>query len=118
MLAKINGHSTAALQLMKQCPQLLDAANNNGLNPVQHAINFQNRAMYLALIDHGATPVEDKSMAMFPLSQTTSNIFCELSRDGRDALGISLYMAKKLISQIDPDDDDELGRSLPSSTMP
>lgn len=65
--------------------------------------------MYLALLDHGATPVTDQTLDLFPLSQITSNIFCDISRDGKDALSISLYMTKKLISQIDPDDDDELG---------
>lgn len=109
MMARKNGHKTAALKLMKQCPELLDVADNSGVTPILHAIDFQSQAMYLALLDHGATPAEDKSMTLFPLHQITSNTFAELSRDGKDALAISLYMAKKLISQIDPDDDDELG---------
>lgn len=33
MLARINGHATAALQLMKRCPHLLDVADNNGVTP-------------------------------------------------------------------------------------
>lgn len=109
MLARINGHATAALQLMKRCPHLLDVADNNGVTPLRHAMDYRNQAMYLALLDHGATPVTDQTLDLFPLSQITSNIFCDISRDGKDALSISLYMAKKLISQIDPDDDDELG---------
>lgn len=109
MMARKNGHSTAALKLMKQCPALLDVADNNGVTPLQHAIDFQNWAMYYALLDHGATPAKDRPANLFPLSQITSNSFCDLSRDGKDALGIALYMTKKLISQIDPDDDDELG---------
>ncbi len=108
MMARINGHSTAALQLMKHCPEMLDVANKNGVTPLQHAMDFQNQAMYLALLDHGATPAADRSINLFPLSQITSNVFCELSSNGKDALGIALYMTKKLISQLDPDDDDEL----------
>lgn len=108
MLARINGHSTASLQLMKHCPELLDIADNNGVTPLRHAIDFQNQAMYLALLDHGATPVTDQTINLFPLRQITSNVFCDIAGSGRDALVIALYMTQKLISQIDPDDDDEL----------
>lgn len=109
MMARKNGHSTAALTLMKQCPELLDVADKNGVTPLQHAVDFQNWAMYYALLDHGAAPGENRPANIFPLSQITSNIFCDLSRDGKDALGIALYMTKKLLSQFDPDDEDELG---------
>ncbi len=109
MMARKNGHSTAALTLMKQCPELLDVADKNGVTPLQHAVYFQNWAMYYALLDHGATPGENRPENIFPLSQITSNIFCDLVRDGKDALGIALYMTKKLLSQFDPDDEDELG---------
>lgn len=109
MMARKNGHSTAALTLMKQCPELLDVADKNGLTPLQHAVYFQNWAMYYALLDHGAAPGENRPENIFPLSQITSNIFCDLDRDGKDALGIALYMTKKLLSQFDPDDEDELG---------
>ena len=109
MMARRNGHETASLKLMKQCPELLDVSDNNGVTPIRLAINFQNQAMYLALIDHGATPVTDKPITMFPLRQITSNIWANVSRDNRDSLALSLFMTKKLISQLDPDDDDELG---------
>lgn len=109
MLARINGHNTAALQLMKHCPELLDVAGKDNMTPLQHAIEYRNQAMYLALLDHGATPVTDQAIDLFPLSQITSNVFCDSSSSGKDNLSIALYMTQKLISQIDPDDDDELG---------
>lgn len=109
MMARKNGHSTAALRLMEKCPELLDVPDQNGVTPLQHAINFRNHAMYHALLGHGARPVSDSSMNDFPLSQVTSNAFCDVSGDSRDALALALYMTEKMILQIDPDDDDEIG---------
>jgi len=107
MLARRNGHRTASLALMEQCPELVNIADSHGVTPIQHAVDFGSQAMYLALIDHGASPVPQ--MDLFPLSQITSNIFCDVNRNDKDSLSIALYMAKKLIRQIDPDDDDEIG---------
>lgn len=107
MMAMRNGHKTAALALMKHCPQMVNTANKMGVTPVAHAVDYRDEAMYLALTDHGAAPVP--KMELFPLSQITSNIFCDVSQDNKDALSIALYMTNKLIRQIDPDDDDELG---------
>lgn len=109
MLARRNGHDTAALQLMKHCPELLDVANNNGVTPVMHAVDFKNNAMYLALIDHGATPVPNEYIEQFPLSQITCNVFGSIYPDNKDSLSVGLYMAEKMIRQTDPDDDDEMG---------
>ncbi len=109
MLALKNGYTTAALKLMKQCPELLDVADQQGRTPAKHAISFRNQAMYIALTDHGAAPVEDEDIELFPLSQITDNAFSNVFRDGKDALSIALYLAQKLISKIDPDDDDDLG---------
>ncbi len=107
MMARLNGHKTAALELMKRCPEMVHTANKSGVTPVAHAVDYRNQAMYLALIDHGADPVPE--MELFPLSQITSSTFCDVRRDDKDALSIALYMTNKLIRQIDPDDDDELG---------
>ncbi len=110
MMARRNGHKTAALQLMERCPEMVNMANKRGVTPISHAVDFCDRAMYLALIDHGAAP--DPNMDLFPLSQITSNIFCDVGQDNKDALSIALYMTKKLIQHIDPDDDDELGEVM------
>ena len=109
MMALRNGHYTGAFHLMEQCPELLDVANKKGITPAKNAISFRDQAMYLALTDHGAAPVTDEPVELFPLSQLTNNAFADIGRDGQDALCIALFMAQKMISQIDPDDDDEIG---------
>ena len=110
MLARRNDHCTASLQLMEHCPELLDMANKDGETPPKRAALFRNMTMYLVMLDYGATPVEDNSMTMLPLSQIVSNTFGDVSRTNKDALSLALYLTKKLISQLDPDDDDELGK--------
>ena len=110
MMARRNGHNTAALELMERCPEMVNVANKRGLTPIEHAIEFHNEAMYLALKQHGADPVP--KMDLFPLSQITSNFFCKVSRESRDALGLALYLTKMLIRQIDPDDEDEFGEVM------
>lgn len=108
MMAMRNGHRTAALQLMKACPEMVNIADKKGMTPIQYAVNFYNQAMYLALKDHGADPAP--GMELPPLSQITSNLFADVQRDNMDGLSIALYMTEKLIRQVDPDDDDELGQ--------
>ena len=109
MMARRNGHITAALRLMEKCPELLNVANHRGVTPILHAIDYKNQAMYLALIDHGALPDPEQSMELFPISQIINNLFAHAADDNKDGLSIALYMTKKLLTQIDPDDDDELG---------
>lgn len=109
LLALMNNHRTAAMKLMEQCPQMLDQANRQGVTPVSHTVSWQDQAMYLALTDHGAAPADREEIQLFPLSQITGNVFCDVSGDNRDALSIALYLTKKLVEQADLDDDDELG---------
>ena len=107
MMARRNGHNTAALQLIQRCPEMINTANKNGITPLQHAVEYGNQAMYLALKDHGAEP--SAQMELFPLRQITSNLFAHIGNDNMDGLSIALYMTDKMIRQIDPDDDDEIG---------
>ncbi len=109
MLARRNGHITGALQLMKSCPELLDVENKAGINPVRHAVEYRNMAMYFALLEHGAAKVPDACMELFPLSQITSNAYSGISDDNRDALSMALYLTAKMITRMDPDDEDEVG---------
>lgn len=109
MMAMANGHKTAALKLMGQCPEMLNKANNKGQTPVSRAASFRSEAMYIALTDHGAEPGDVDMGDMFPLSQIASNAFCGINGDDKDGLAIALYLTKKLINQADLDDDDELG---------
>lgn len=109
MMALKHGHKTAALLLMKRCPEMLDTANGNGETPLGRAVSFHDRATYIALTDHGAAPVDASSMPMFPLSQVVSNAFFDVRDDNKDGLSLAMYLVEKLVRQADPDDDDELG---------
>lgn len=109
MTALKNDHKTAALKLMEQCPEMVNTANYEGITPIQYTISFQNRAMYTALKDHGAVPDSNSSLEMFPLSQIASNAFANVHENNLDGLAIAMYLAKKLVEQADPDDDDEFG---------
>ncbi len=110
MMARRNGHKTAAMKLMEQCPEMVNVADKNGVTPIEHAVEYSNQAMYLALIDHGASSAPE--MELFPLSQITNNLFCYVQKEDMDGLCIALYMTKKLIAQVDPDDEDEIGEVL------
>lgn len=107
MMARKNNHVTAAMKLMKQCPEMVNAADGQGMTPIVHAAEYRNQAMYIALKDHGASPAPQ--MDLFPLEQITSNCFGNVSSDNKDSLSLALYMTGKLIKQLDPDDEDELG---------
>ena len=109
MMALRHGHKTAALALMEHCPELIDTADRQGRTPIRHAVYFHDRAMYIALSDHGAAPADTDDMEMFPLSQITGNAFADVHEDNKDGLSLALYLAKKLIRQADPDDDEEMG---------
>ncbi len=109
MMALRNRHRTAAVLLMERCPEMINAANTKGDTPIGHAISFRNQAMYIALTDHGAVSAEDSPMEMFPLSQVASNAFADVHENDKDGRSLAMYLAKKLIQQADPDDDDEVG---------
>ncbi len=109
MMALKHGHRTAALLLMERCPEMVGAANHRGETPLGHAASWRDMAMYIALKDHGAVADAGDSMELFPLSQIAGNAFGDVQEDNRDGLAIALYLAKKLVRQADPDDDDELG---------
>ncbi|MCR2048833.1 ankyrin repeat domain-containing protein [Acetatifactor muris] len=106
MMAIRHGHKTATLRLIEHCPELINTANKKGVTPLLHSIDFRNQPLYLALLDHGATPVPDNEMELFPLSQITGNAFAGVQETDRDALAMALYMTEKLIGQLDPDDDE------------
>lgn len=109
MMALKNRHFTAALLLMKHCPEMVNTANKKGTTPLSHAAYFNNQAMYLALRDRGAVEKPDFALELFPLSQITNSAFFDVRSDDRDSLSLALYMTAKLIRHLDPDDDDEVG---------
>lgn len=103
-------HFTAALRLAKQHKDMVNTANAAGETPMQAAKKLYNEAICMALKEYGST--EDSGvgrMDIANLSRITSNAFASFSDEERDKLSIALYLAKKLISTIDTDDDDEVG---------
>lgn len=109
MTALRNNHMTAALELMKHCPEMVNTPNKKGVTPLAHAADFRNQAVWLALKDHGAIPGPGQNLSLFPLSQITDNAFCDVNEENKDGLSLALYLTAKMIRQIDSDDEDEVG---------
>lgn len=102
-------HMTAALLLAK-CGDMINTPNADGETPMQAATKTYNEGLCLALKDAGANEdCEASRMNIANLSRVTSNAFASFSDDERDKISIALYLTKKLISKIDPDDDDDMG---------
>lgn len=104
-----NGHMTAALKLAG-CGDMVNAANADGVTPMQAAERMYNEGLCMALKDSGAQ--EDCAacrMDMANLSRITGNAFAGVSEDNRDRISIAHYLLKKLISRMDTDDDDDMG---------
>lgn len=108
MMALKHRHRTAALLLMERCPEMMDIADGQGRKPIGHAAYFRDMAMYIALKEHGAVP-EGDGLETFPLSQVISNAFADVHEEDKDGMSLALYLADKLVSRADLDDDDDLG---------
>lgn len=101
-------HLTAALLLAKY-DGMINTANAAGETPMQAATKIYNEGLCMALKDAGANEeCEASRMNMANLSRITSNAFASFSDDEKDKISIALYLAKKLIARIDPDDDDDM----------
>ncbi len=102
-------HVTAALILMGKYSSMVNTANNEGQTPMQLAKDSYQEELCMALKDHGAEqPCDNVHTDMGNLSRITSNAFARFSPDERDFMGMALYLTRKLIRQIDPDDDDDM----------
>ena len=108
MMAVRNNHMTAALLLMSKCREMVNAANNDGITPMQNAIDFCNDVLRTALADHGAASADKKRIDTQTLSEITEHAYSRVESDNRDGEALALYMTKKLVKQIDTDDDEEL----------
>lgn len=133
MTAIRNRQYTAALELMKE-KELVNQPDGEGRTPLHLAVeNFQ-LELAMALLDRkadknfpdcsGKTPMEmalEKNdqeykqlftlgrLKLSTLSRLTGNAFAGCSMDERDRLSLALYMAEKLIREVDTDDDEEMG---------
>ena len=70
--------------------------------------DMYNEGLCIAIKDYGAEEPCDVSMDINNLSRLTSNAFAGFSNDEKDKLSLALYLAKKLIAKLDPDDDDDM----------
>ncbi len=109
LLALKNNHITAALQLMTHCPELVNVPDREGTTPFQQVSGWNNEGLCMALADHGASSPDTRPLPLSELSRITSNAFGMASEEEPDGITLALYLTEKLIRQIDPDDDDELG---------
>lgn len=108
MTAILERHMTAAFRLAENS-SLINRENAEGKTPLAAAMNFRNEALCMVLKEHGAQGDCDFiRMDMGNLSRITSNAFAFPSEDS-DKLTPALYLAGRLLHQIDTDDDDELG---------
>ena len=108
LTAIYNRHMTAALRLMENS-DMVNQENKEGKTPFQLALDCRNDELCMALKDYGAKQQWEKSrMPMSELSRITSNAFARTSPEERDYISMALYLAKKLIGQADPDDDDDM----------
>lgn len=107
MTAIYNHHISAAFRLVT-CGIDVNKENNEGKTPLQLAKECYNEALCMFLKENGAEGEYDAcNMDLNNLSRITSNAFASISEDNRDDI-TALYLAKKLISQVDTDDDDEI----------
>ena len=110
MMAILNHHMTSAFRLM-EIPDMVNQANQEGKTPLQIAQDYHNEALCMALKEHGA--MDDYplvNMDISKLSTLTSNAYAFFSNEERDHITIALYLTKKLLKQVDLDDDDDMQR--------
>ena len=107
MKAIQKGHLTAALRLAES-GAMINTPNADGKTPMQAAKDMYNEGLCIAIKDYGAEEPCDVSMDINNLSRLTSNAFAGFSNDEKDKLSLALYLAKKLIAKLDPDDDDDM----------
>lgn len=100
-------HMTAAFRLAENSSQI-NQANQDGKTPLSVAMNYRNEALCMLLKEHGAEGDCDIiRLDVNNFARITSNAFALPSND-MDKITPALYLAKRLLRQIDTDDDDEL----------
>lgn len=133
MAAIRNNHMTAALKLMED-KGLVSQPNKEGQTPLHLAVKRYRIELGMALLERGAdknlpdgngkTPKDialenpnPEYKQLFTsgrlkpdtLGRLTSNAFAEYSSDERDKISPALYLAGRLIREVDEDDEDEVG---------
>ncbi len=132
MRAVEKNHFTAALALMKADAELVNLPNREGTTPL-HLVARYRIELCMALLDRkadknaadesGKTPKDlalesgdndyrqlftSGRVKLNTLSRLTGNAFAGAGEE-KDRLSMALYLAEKLIREVDPDDDEEMG---------
>lgn len=107
MTAISNRHMTAAFRLAENS-SLVNQANVDGKTPLGLAMYYRNVALCMVLKEHGAEGDCDDiiKLDLNNFSRITSNAFA-LPANDIDKITPALYLTKRLLGQIDTDDDDE-----------
>lgn len=108
IMAICNRHMTAALKLIEAGTDV-NCSNNEGRTPLVLAEHLYSEALCMALKEHGAEGTCSLcNMDLNNLARITSNAFASFSEDEMDNKSIALYLARKLVEQVDTDDDDDM----------
>lgn len=131
-----NDHITAALKLMED-KELINLPGGDGKTPLHLALERYRLELCMALLEHHADKnIQDAAgktlrdialeredadykqvfttgrLKLSTLSRYTSNAFAGSSQDDRDKISMGLYLARRLIREVDTDDDEEMGMIL------
>lgn len=129
-----NNHITATLELACK-EELINQKNNEGKTALHYAVYNERLELCMALMERkadkniqdneGISPldmveeyhneelekyIKTKRIDLGNLSRLTSNAFARVSESTRDNLSLALYLTKKLINEVDEDDDDEMNK--------
>lgn len=131
-----NNHMTAALKLMED-KGLVNRPNEEGETPLHLAVERRRIEMCIALLDKGADKnIRDKEgrtpndmaletqdddfrqvfttgrLKLANLGRLTGNVFAGFGQDEGDSVAMGLYLAGRLVREVDEDDDEEMGYIL------
>ncbi|MBD5460361.1 MAG: hypothetical protein HDR26_05385, partial [Lachnospiraceae bacterium] len=131
-----NNHITAALKLMKD-KELINLPGGDKKTPLHLALDRYRLELCMALLEHhadkniqdaeGRTPRDialerndadykqlftTGRLKLSTLSRYTSNAFAGFSPEEKDQISMALYLARRLIREVDTDDDEEMGMIL------
>lgn len=131
-----NNHTTAALKLMEN-RELVNLPGKDGKTPLHLALERYRLELCMALLEHhadknipdgeGRTPKDialergdadyrqlftTGRLKLSTLSRYTSNAFAGFAPEERDKISMALYLARRLIREVDTDDDEEMGMIL------